>query len=136
MRQVTRLCSAVLLLALSACGSPAEETPAERSAWSDTGTFVGTFTLAPSPPTIGKNRVDATLADAAREPLVGAELDVELWMPAHGHGASSTPNAIESAPGQYQIDEIVYEMPGEWVLRVQVRSESTQDVFELPVVVD
>ncbi|MCB0393996.1 MAG: FixH family protein [Bdellovibrionales bacterium] len=44
-------------------------------------------------------------------------LEVELWMPEHGHGSSpTTVNSIEL--GSYEVSDVYFIMPGFWEVRI------------------
>jgi hypothetical protein len=85
---------------------------------------------------LGDNALDAYLTDGADQPVPGASLHVELWMPAHGHGSSSTPHATEAEePGHYRISDVVFEMPGRWEVLIDVTAPEA-DRFVIPLTVE
>lgn len=80
-----------------------------------------TFRTAPQqPPTLGIVEMQLTITDAMTGvPQSGLELQVVPWMPAMGHGTSVTPTVVESAPGIYDLDNLVLFMPGTWQVRTE-----------------
>ena len=70
------------------------------------------------PPTRGIVDMQLTITDATTgAPESGLELKVVPWMPAMGHGTSVTPTVVESAPGVYDLENLVLFMPGTWQIR-------------------
>lgn len=60
------------------------------------------------------------ITDATTDaPQSGLELSVVPWMPAMGHGTSVTPTVVETAPGIYDLENLVLFMPGTWQIRTQ-----------------
>ena len=124
------LCSAFLLVA--GCSSDSDDpASADKSVKSDNGIFTGTFSPSPAEPIVGTNALDAVLSGGDMKPVLGATLAVTPWMPAHGHGSSVTPTVTVGGEGKYAIDQIVYGMPGEWELRVDVDAGELSDRFVL-----
>ncbi len=81
---------------------------------------------------VGKNALELALSDHQGEPLVGAKLGAEPWMPAHGHGSNTTPVVSELGGGNYRVDDLVFEMPGNWEVRLEVELHDHSDRFVLP----
>ena len=119
---------------LAACGS-SDPAPAGGRFHSELGSCSGTFEFDPAEPVVGKNRLDATLVDSEESPLEHAVLDVQTWMPAHGHGSSAKPAVDEQGAGRYAITNLVFEMPGEWQLTINVDGAELSDRFVIPVAV-
>lgn len=72
------------------------------------------------PPTRGIVEMQLTITDATTgTPANGLELSVVPWMPAMGHGASVTPTVVETAPGIYDLENLVLFMPGTWQIRTK-----------------
>jgi hypothetical protein len=121
----------LLVMFVSGCGSDPDEPSKVKSASSEHGHFRGTFVPHPARPIVGSNRLDATLTTAVAEPLLAASVTVQPWMPAHGHGSAGVPQIAEHEQGHYQIENIVYEMPGQWELRIDVVTSEIGDRFVL-----
>lgn len=123
-------CSALLLV--TGCSSDADDSaPGSASVKSDNGVFTGTFSPSPAEPIVGTNALEAALAGSDTKPVLGATLTVTPWMPAHGHGSSVTPTVTEQGEGKYAVDQIVYGMPGDWELRIDVAAGELSDRFVL-----
>lgn len=92
-----------------------------------------TFTLV-DPIDVGEGRVDfvVQVEDVATGlPVVAGEVSARLTMPAMGH--TSDPLADEIAPGRYELQDALIDMPGAWVLRVRVDDGVHVDEAELPL---
>ncbi|HEY5374797.1 MAG TPA: FixH family protein [Polyangiaceae bacterium] len=87
---------------------------------SDSGQHVDVRTSPQQPPTRGIVDMQLTITDATTgAPQSGLELKVAPWMPAMGHGTSVTPTVVESAPGIYDLQNLVLFMPGTWQIRTE-----------------
>jgi hypothetical protein len=49
------------------------------------------------------------------------ELYIDAIMPAHGHGMNYLPDVSASAPGVFQIDGMLFHMPGDWKINIELR---------------
>ena len=58
--------------------------------------------------------------DESKEALTNCELTVVPFMPEHGHGSPMMPTVSELSAGQYEVNDIVFNMPGLWELEFQV----------------
>ena len=123
-----KLLSVAVVAFLGGC---AAETQESAVVWgsplsSEAGLYESTFTPEPAEPRTGKNVVHMMLKDEQ-----GATVEVEPWMPAHGHGSPETPQVMEHDAGHYHVSNIVYSMPGEWRLTFDVDGSAGQDSFVL-----
>lgn len=119
-------------LALAACGAEPAPAAAELDGVSSRhGTLVGSFSPAPDPPATGDNALAMRLARASGAPVVGAVVQLEPWMPAHGHGSPTVPTVVEVGGGAYRAEAIHLTMPGHWELAVLVDPGDGADVFLL-----
>lgn len=128
----------VLSLSTAACGDDDDngdngnngDHSQVQSVASDDGHFEATFEPDPDPPVSGDNAVTLSLVDGDGDPVEGAELTVEPWMPGHGHG-SPTEEDIEAHStdddGVYHIHNINYNMGGFWELHVDVSGDDLPD---------
>ncbi len=48
------------------------------------------------------------------------EMRVDAIMPAHKHGLNYTPKVTALGDGNFRVDEMLFHMPGLWVLQVDV----------------
>jgi hypothetical protein len=87
------------------------------------------FDLSPSPPAKGTNTFHVQVRDAAGAPMQG-DLQVELYMPDHGHGTSIEPRITpEAAPGTYTVTPLYLFMPGVWRLTFQAFADDGDDAL-------
>lgn len=120
-----------LAFLLSGCSSEGEPRAELSAVKSEHGRFVGSFEPEPDPPVLGRNALGIRLKDASGTVLTGAEIEVEPWMPSHGHGASVTPVVKELGSGAYHATELDFAMPGHWEIQIDVAARSVQDSFTL-----
>jgi hypothetical protein len=59
-------------------------------------------------------------------PELGAHIDIEPWMPDHGHGVSEPPVTVELGEGRYQASW-TYPMSGAWELLYRVDGSAGVD---------
>ena len=112
------------------CGdAPEDVAPIELD--SRNGEFFGVFSSDPAPATTGENRLHIQLSKGKGKAVVGAELEIELWMAAHSHGSNAMPIVHAKGGGSYDVDHVVFPMPGHWLVGIQVSVDSVQDSFEL-----
>lgn len=83
----------------------------------------------------GTNTLDVNLTDAHGAALAGATIAVTPYMPAHGHGSSTTPKVTDLGGGAYRVEDVVLTMAGEWHLTFDVKEGARHDelVFALDV---
>lgn len=119
---LTLLSALFSALLLNACG-PVDEF--NSSAPLISGPHPGDHGLAvdalfvPDPPRTGE--FDLTLElHVDGEPLEGADLSLELWMPGHGHASAEQPQVVEEGAGLYRVENAAFSMPGLWELRLNV----------------
>jgi hypothetical protein len=115
---------AAALVALAGCGgAPADgpslvfSGPAALSVASTSGALTVAVRFSPEAPVVGLDAAELTVTDASSAPVAGLTVTVVPWMPAHGHGTSTTPVVSETSPGVYVATPIALPMPGEWELR-------------------
>lgn len=63
-------------------------------------------------------------------------VNIELWMPGMGHG--SLPTSVTAvSTGEFLVENIVFTMPGEWEIRIQILTEdgtiAEQNSFKLVI---
>ena len=85
---------------------------------------------APSQPlSAGLDCLELDVTDASTGATVdGLSITMTPWMPAMGHGASSTPVVTALGDGRYVLTEVSLVMPGEWQLRTQFSGPVTDSV--------
>lgn len=113
-----RLCSIALVCALAGCGGADATGPTSSGDVAITVTPEGDVHR-------GSNTFTVKLAAGSIAPGTKEHTSVEVtpWMPAMGHGASTDPTIVETGPGSFRVDEVMFSMPGTWELRVKVASD-------------
>lgn len=114
-----------MLLACAASSSPAPSTDAFPEApytsLATKGQLSVELRTAPSqPPPRGESSAELRIQDATGVPRDGLTLRVTPWMPAHGHGAPSSPVTTPLGDGAYRVDALELPMPGTWELRIEI----------------
>ena len=98
---------------------------------SDSGIYQISVHSAPdAQPTRGVNtlRMVVTRANDGAA-AAGLELDVVLWMPAMGHGASVKPSVhAEAEPGVFTVTNVNLFMPGLWEIRTTIGGTASDHV--------
>ncbi len=123
---------ALALLACTASSSPTTSGDAFPDAPYATLVTKALLTIelrtAPSqPPPRGESTAELRIRDVDGVPKDGLTLRVTPWMPAHGHGAPSSPVTTALGGGAYRVDGVELTMAGTWELRVEI---SGPDGFE------
>ncbi len=90
--------------------------------------------LDPDPPQSGAAEMTLILT-VDGEPLEGAQVSVEPWMPGHGHGSNTDAVVVDEGEGIYRVDDLSFSMAGLWEIRVDVAWDDleTQVVWEVDV---
>ena len=130
MRVIAKLVLVLGASALVACSSQSDPASQELlDLKSEKGLFYASFTPDPDPPTTGENALEISLADPNRQPVAQASIEIEPWMPGHGHGTPIVPVVTDLGAGKYHAQKIDFMMPGFWELTVGVRSGDLRDTF-------
>jgi hypothetical protein len=118
---------AALSLLTSAC---ADAGGGDASAASEVGTF-GRLEFASEPlalPAAGENAFRVTLRDLdSDEPFTGASLAASALMPSMGHTAPEGVHVGEAGAGVYDVEELVFSMPGVWEVRYRATRGDVTD---------
>lgn len=85
----------------------------------------------PDPPTVGEVDLDMEVT-AEGTAVEEADIEVEPWMPAHGHGSNTEAVVHHEAEGHYRVDDLSFSMAGSWELRIDVATEQ----WETELIVD
>ena len=95
--------------------------PAALTVASASGHLNAGVRWSPNPPALGVDAAELTLTDTTGAPVTGLTLTTLPWMPAHGHGTSTTPTVTETTtPGVYVATPIDFYMSGQWELRTTI----------------
>ena len=128
------LATCVLLTALSACGSEnAEPSDAGDSCTGEGDNYrvglsktsaTASFTVElsdanPAPPAIGTNAWMIRIKDASGNGVVGAMVNINLYMPKHRHSQQGTVGTDKGA-GSYEVTDLNLVMPGLFDITVEV----------------
>ena len=88
----------------------------------------------PDPPQAGEVELIMEISQDD-QPIEEATIEVEPWMPAHGHGANTEAVVHEVGDGVYEVDDLSFSMPGHWELAIDLEAQQTDStlVVELDV---
>ncbi len=124
-------------LLLLGCGSDrtSDEQENQYAVVSDNGGFSLDLIPKASMNLVGLNRYEIILSDGQGAPVEQAQIAIIPWMPDHGHGTDREPIITPMGNGVYEVDDVVYTMPGLWHLNVEISTDSMTDNarFELEV---
>lgn len=66
--------------------------------------------------------------DASGQPVENADIHVDGGMPQHGHGLPTAPEVTESlGNGDYRVEGMKFNMPGWWVVTLDIDANGTTD---------
>lgn len=97
--------------------------------FSDSGSLLGVFDP-DGAPRVGTNHIAIDLY-SGEHAVEGAIMEVEPWMPHHGHG-SPRPTVMTVDEDGYDL-EVYFNMAGHWELHVSVQTELGDDSFLVPI---
>src|SRR5690606_14419014 len=103
-----------LPLLLAGCGGDTND---------DAGSLRIEAQVDPAPPRIGRNALHIQVRDAAGDPVEGATVTVDPFMPIHGHGSTETPVVTEIGGGAYTADPLTLHMPGAWEVTISAEKD-------------
>lgn len=135
--RIKHILSTVLVLTLAAafagCGDVDSNNDVQDNGpvVSEQGLFEAHVTPDPSQPSTGDNTLMLHVMDMEDNGVEGLALDVEPWMPHHGHGSPEEPVVMEKDNGMYMVTNLVYSMPGRWEVRIDVDDGEVSDRFVL-----
>ncbi len=104
----------------SGSGAPVFGTTPMAQLVSDAGLIHVTVYSAPDPVTRGNDEFRFVMTDGGGTPIDGLTLVVTPFMPAMGHGSSTTPTVTPEGQGKYLVTNVVLAMAGDWQLRTQI----------------
>ena len=89
----------------------------------------------PAPPRKGDNTWTIAVTDPGGNPVTGLHLDVEGYMPDHGHGTLGLPPVVADGDESYVVGPFNLFMPGFWEVSVQAvdtgATEAVEDDIDL-----
>lgn len=103
-------------------------TPPMVTLASEGGTWTIGMWVFPEPARRGPVDVLFAISDQAGAPVDGLSVQTQPWMPAHGHGAATSPVVAGLGEGRYWAMPINFYMPGRWELRTTLAGDVTERV--------
>ena len=71
------------------------------------------------------------LFDRKHHAVTRARIRVTGDMPAHGHGLPTAPVAVARGRGVYQLQGMMFQMPGLWYVQLRVRAGNRLDTLRI-----
>ena len=71
------------------------------------------------------------LFDRKHHAVTRARIKVTGDMPAHGHGLPTAPVAVARGRGVYQLQGMMFQMPGLWYVQLRVRAGNRLDTLRI-----
>ena len=118
---------ATATVATAACGQDPRVTPyADGMKFKGSTLSVEILTADPSPPGLQLNTWTFQVIDAQNNPVTGAAVTVQPYMPDHGHGPSVVP-VVTASGSTYTVSNIDFFMPGVWRMTFDVTNGNVKD---------
>lgn len=67
------------------------------------------------------------------EPVLVRELTIDATMPAHQHGMNYTPKVVATGERRFQVDGMLFHMPGLWELEIKLDLSGRVITYSYPV---
>lgn len=122
------VCDGALICPTGECLKAMDSGDGGADGGSDGGTDAGlsaptnpvsvTVALAMNPARLGRNTATVTLAGANGVPVDNATLQVDVYMPAMGHGSTEVPVVTNNGGGRYTVSKVTFTMQGTWRVTV------------------
>lgn len=122
-------------------GDATHELDESREKATQAGNFFVSYTPTPDPIPFNELfelQVDVWESDAKETRVSDAEVDIEVTMPAHGHGMNTEPSVTSQEDGSFLVEGMKFHMQSNsaaerWELAVTVDQNGTSDtaVFEV-----
>jgi YtkA-like protein len=93
--------------------------------------FTATVTHPDPPPVEALHVWTVRLFDRKHRPVTEARIKVTGDMPAHGHGLPTAPVAVARGRGVYQLQGMMFQMPGLWYVQLRVRAGNRLDTIRI-----
>lgn len=143
MKSQVGIVSLLLSLLLTACAGPGGGAPEGPGVGWTAGTslagmFDAKWRAEPAPiPDNASFELDVVLTDRATgAPMEDVQLFVSAWMPDHGHGMVRNPEATHVGDGVYRVRGMLFHMPGEWQLFLDVVRDGISERAAFDVVLE
>ncbi len=135
-----RLMILMTLLALvQGCATPGTHTQAVHAGVpSNDGTYLVEWNTDPTPiPVNDFFVIDARVYDAATgDPATDVELQIDAAMPQHRHGMNHSPDNEHVGPGHWRARDMLFHMPGDWVIYFDISHDDVMRRAQVSVEVD
>lgn len=133
-----RILIAILFIALSAGCAPAVHVqPGQHVLKSNDTDFIVHWSTRPTPiPVNDFFEVDVLLLDHHGSPLTEAQLHVDAAMPQHRHGMNHRAHMESLGEGRWRAEDMLFHMPGAWVLYFDVTQNDVIRRAQIDVEVD
>lgn len=101
----------------------------------DTGYYTAELIIRPRPPVVGKNSADLIIHDWKAHDIEGLGITVTPYMAEKGTPSPDKVTVKDAGRGLYILENLNYNMPGQWELRLDIRGpEDDTVVLKLPEV--
>ena len=121
----------VIVLLASLTGAAAGSTSVTVNVTSKQKLFTAVVTH-PDPLTVEQLHVwTVRLFDRKHHAVTRARIKVTGDMPAHGHGLPTAPVAVSRGRGVYQLQGVMFQMPGLWYVQLRVRAGNRLDTIRV-----
>jgi hypothetical protein len=130
---------ATALALMSGCSqgpeNPQPRLGASREALTDRGSFKVAYTPRPEPIPLNEHFALEVAVTPVRSADGEGELSVvvDADMPAHGHGMNTAPRVTSLGGNRYQVEGMLFHMPGDWVLLVDVARGVSKERVVFPL---
>lgn len=65
------------------------------------------------------------------KPLEVSHFKLDADMPAHGHGMNYRARPLDRGAGRYDVEGLLFHMPGNWRVRLEYRIDDSRRSFEI-----
>ena len=136
MRTCTSILIALLLIGCTSSKLPPPE-PGVTSTTSNDAAFTVQWSTRPEViPVNDFFEVDVLLLGPDGAPLPNATLDVDAAMPHHRHGMNHRSHMVDVGSGRWRAEDMLFHMPGAWVLYFDVKQDGVVRRAQVDVEVD
>lgn len=100
----------------------------------DNGFYTAELVLKPKNPVVGKSKGHLIIHDYEAVDTPGLDITATLYMPETGAVSKETPTFKDVERGLYIVDNIYFNEPGKWELKMEIKGQRFSDtvVLQLP----
>ena len=133
-----RILTTIMFIVLSAgCTQTAPVQPGQHVLKSNDNDFILHWSARPTPiPVNDFFEIDVLLLDHHGNPLTDAQLHVDAAMPQHRHGMNHRSHMESLGDGRWRAEDMLFHMPGAWVLYFDVTQDDVVRRAQVDVEVD